>query len=259
MQEIVFVGAGNLATHLTSSLSQAGHHIKAICSRTAESAQILANRVGEGTVALTHLKDLPKADVYILAISDDALSEIIATLPVHCNNGIVAHTAGSIPLSALERFGEQAGVFYPLQTFSKTRDVDFRNIPCFVEGGSSDTEMKLFNLAKSVSSSVQLLHSEARRMLHLSAVFACNFVNHLYDVAANIAQEQGIDPQWLSPLIQETAAKLHQLPAHDAQTGPAARGDKAVLEHQAELLAEKPELQEIYRILSENIYKSFHS
>lgn len=257
-QEIVFVGAGNLATHLAAALAQAGHKVKAICSRTAASAEALARRVGEGATALTNLNHLPPADVFLLATSDDALPDLIAALPAHCRNGIVAHTAGSVSLEVLARFGEKASVFYPLQTFSKAREVDFTTIPCFVEGASAATEQRLLELAQSVTPTVQVLHSEGRRMLHLSAVFACNFVNHLYDVAAGIAREQGIDPQWLSPLIQETAAKLNQLPAHAAQTGPAARGDRAVLEHQAELLAAKPELQTIYRILSDNIYKSFH-
>lgn len=257
-KRIAIIGAGNVATHLAKACHQAGHHILAICSRKLENAQRLASAISTTCLALDHLANLPEADFYLISTSDTAIASIVEQWPENRRNGIVAHTAGSIPLDVLEALKSRVGVIYPLQTFSKERNVDFQKIPCFIEGDSPATEQQLIQLAQSITKLVQPLSSEQRKVLHVAAVFACNFVNHLYDIAVGIAQEQGINPDWLQPLIEETAAKVANLSPHAAQTGPAVRGDQGVLHKQSEMLEHKPELQQLYQLLSQSIYQKFH-
>lgn len=255
---IVIIGAGNVATHLAKACQGAGHQILAICSRNIENVQLLAAAISCECLALDRLEHLPEADFYLISTSDSAISTIVEHWPAHCKKGIVAHTAGSIPLGILSSMQSRVGVIYPLQTFSKERNVDFQKIPCFVEGDSTETEAQLMALAQSITQLVQPLSSEQRKVLHIAAVFACNFVNHLYDIAVGIAQEQGINPDWLQPLIEETAAKVANLSPRAAQTGPAVRGDQTVLHKQSEMLEHKPELQQLYQLLSQSIYQKFH-
>lgn len=258
-QEIVIIGAGNLATHLTLALSRSGHRIKAIYNRTKATARNLADRVGQPDVMIpTDIASLPPADIYLLAISDDALPSLLEQWEPERPTGIVAHTAGSVSINILSKFRERAGVFYPLQTFSKSRTLDFSTIPCFVEAQSTTTEQILLQLGQSISNNVQVLDSEHRQKLHLAAVFACNFVNHLYNIATTFIEKDGGSPQWLVPLIRETAEKITDLHPQQAQTGPALRQDKTVMERHLKLLESSPDLQAIYTLLSKNIYTSFH-
>lgn len=258
VETIAFVGAGNLATHLAQALSKAGHNVKAIYSPSGTSAWELAQKIGDSCKAVSNLEELPLVDIYILAVSDDALPNVVAHWPQHCKGGVVAHTAGSIPMDALASIGGDYGVFYPLQTFSKSRKLNFSTIPCFIEANSEATSQRLLALARTISNAVKALDSDGRAHLHLSAVFACNFVNHLYDVSSQLLANKGVAPKWLEPLIQETAAKALTLSPRKAQTGPAVRGDKGVMEKHLSRLADTPEWQEIYALLSNSIYQTFH-
>ena len=232
----VLIGRGRLATNLQRALLESGHEVVSINSRT--------------------LDGLPlSADVFVIAVKDSALSEVICNATKGRENQLFVHTAGSMPLSLFERHTTRYGVFYPMQTFSKERQADFADIPIFLEANSPETLTTLNALAASISRSVYNLSTEERKYLHLAAVFACNFVNHCYDMAATVLEQHGLPFSVMLPLIDETARKVHELHPRQAQTGPAVRYDENVIRMQSELLAEKPELQRIYLQLSENIHQ----
>ena len=248
--KIVCIGAGNLATHLAIALHRIGHQLLQVFSRTEVSASQLAEQVE--AQAITHIADVrTDADLYLFSVKDAVLPELLAAMPI-CK-GIWVHTAGSIPMAVFAPFTENYGVFYPLQTFSKNRPVDFISLPFFIEGSSSNIETQLYDLAKQLSSRVTILDSARRRYLHLSAVFACNFTNHMYVLADKLLREQAIDPEVLLPLIDETAAKIHDLSPLEAQTGPAVRYDLNVIDKHLELLQDE-RLRTLYSQISKSIH-----
>lgn len=248
---IAFIGAGNVATHLSLALQRAGHAICGVCSRTTGSAQSLGARLQ--CPAVTAPEDLPEAEVYIFSVKDDALAGQIRRLTPRRKDAIFLHTAGSVPLQVFGPYAERYGVLYPLQTFSKSRAVDFREIPCFVEASSPAVLEEIETLAGSISACTVELESGRRRFLHLAAVFACNFANHCYAVAADLLQREGLEPEWLRPLIDETARKIHQLSPEAAQTGPAARGDEKVMAAHRQLLAGNETALAVYETMSRSI------
>ncbi len=253
IEKIVLIGAGNLATQLGLQLFKKGFCISQVYSRTEYPAKTLATKINAGyTVSLSEID--PEADLYICALKDDALPGIVDLLS-HVK-GIVVHTAGSVEMSIFEGKMLHYGVFYPLQTFSKNRNVDFTHIPVFIEANNPDTAQCLKEAAFCLSEKVYEANSAQRKMLHLSAVFACNFVNHLYTLSGEIAKEAGFDFKILLPLIDETAQKVHHLKPLEAQTGPAVRYDKTVMEKHLSLLSSRPEYQQIYRLLSDSIHKT---
>ena len=252
---IVLIGAGNLATHLGLALHQAGHEILQVFSRTQESSDVLATRVGGE--AITDINKLrTDADIYICALKDAVLPQLLPQLCKGRESGVFFHTAGSLPLSVFEGYARHYGVMYPMQTFSKNREVDFSIIPCFVEANSDATLATITTLARSISTNVRCLSSEQRKYLHLSAVFSCNFVNHCYDMAGTLLNEHGLSFDVLLPLIDETARKVHSLTPREAQTGPAVRYDENVIHAQQQLLAEQPRMQKIYELMSKSIHES---
>jgi len=246
----VVLGAGNVATHLSEAFVRAGHAVVQVFSRTAEHASELAVRLQTSwTTSTDAIRQ--DADLYVFAVSDDALESLIKA--VRPNGGLWLHTAGSVPMDV---FGTTArcGVLYPLQTFSRSRNVDFSRIPLFVEARQRDDEELLLNLARSLSSEVRVINSAQRKYLHLAAVFACNFANNMYAQAAEILKKADIPWQTLLPLIDETAAKVHNLTPLQAQTGPAVRNDRRVIEMQKALI-EDAELKNIYELISNQIFK----
>ena len=232
VRSVVLIGRGRLATNLLAALQQAGYDVVSINSRT--------------------LEDLPQeADVFIVAVKDSALKEVIRRATKGREQQLFVHTAGSMPMSLFEGHTSRYGVFYPMQTFSKERLVDFADIPIFVEGA----DPAIRQLAERISRRVYELSTEARKYLHLSAVFACNFVNHCYALSAELLEQHGLPFDVMLPLIDETARKVHELHPHDAQTGPAVRYDENVIRMQSALLANDPELQQIYELLSLDIHR----
>lgn len=254
---ITFVGAGNLATHLAQALAHAGHSIVSVYSRTMESASELARKLGDEAIATDNLESITAADVYIISIKDDAVESIVERWPSTCRNGVVIHTAGTLPMNLIASTSAHYGVLYPMQTFSKDKTLDFNAIPCFVEGNDKISRQVLNALASSVSKTVVELSSEERKKLHVAAVFSCNFVNHMIALGYEILERRGIPPTTLLPLIDETIGKLHTLHPHAGQTGPARRGDKKVIEAHLAELAEDEELQDLYRSISESIMRRF--
>ncbi len=246
---IVLIGAGRLATNLGKALHDAGHDIVAVWSRTAASAEALSRVLGASST--TDVNSLPTdADVYFLCVKDAALAQLIPQVTKGREEALFLHTAGSMPLSLFEGYAVRYGVFYPMQTFSKERQVCFAEIPVFIEG----TDAAIRPLAESVSSRVYELSTDERKYLHLAAVFACNFANHCYALSAEILEKHGLPFDVMLPLIDETARKVHELHPVDAQTGPAVRYDENVLNMQAQLLADTPLMQEVYKLLSRSIH-----
>jgi predicted short-subunit dehydrogenase-like oxidoreductase (DUF2520 family) len=249
---IVFIGAGNVATHLAFALEQAGKQIVQVYSRTEPSARQLADELyTEFTTDLNEINQ--SADLYIISLTDDATQEMAEKLKLA--DKPVVHTSGSLPMDLLRGTSDNYGVLYPLQTFSKNRKVSFREIPVCVEANSPLMLQKLHQLAGEISGHVTEVDSERRKILHLAAVFACNFPNYMYYLAGKIAEEGGFEFNILRPLIEETASKVSKEPPADAQTGPAIRGDQAVIDMHMDGLKDKPALREIYRLISREIGK----
>lgn len=250
--DIVFVGAGRLATNFARALHEKGHRITAVYSRTQASAQALATVVGG--LATDSLSSLPKtADAFIISIKDSALTTVIPALAKGREEQYFYHTAGSMPLSVFDEKLPNVGVVYPMQTFSKERQVDFSHIPFFVEGRSESALQKGCEIALAVSDNVRELSSEGRRHLHLAAVFACNFANHCYALSEEVLREYDIPFSVMLPLVGETAEKVKTMSPREAQTGPAVRYDRNVIDAQSRLLSDKPELQAIYDMMSKSI------
>ncbi|MDR1981133.1 MAG: DUF2520 domain-containing protein [Tannerellaceae bacterium] len=249
--KIVFIGAGNLATCISLGMQRAGMGIGQIYSRTRESAEPLAKRLNcRWTTNLGEI--VPNADLYIFAVKDSALAEVVSS--VKPNDGLWVHTSGSMPMHLFEGYARRYGVFYPLQTFTKERKIQPDGIPVFLEAASEEDMKLLKEIAIALSGRALPLDSEKRKRLHMAAVFACNFTNHMYCLAGKILAEQDIPYDILLPLITETAAKVGDVSPQEAQTGPAVRFDKEVLDAHTAMLAD-PAMRAIYQLISQNIYR----
>lgn len=271
--KIVLIGAGNLATHLGKALHAAGHDMVQVFSRTMQSAETLASLLdAEPLTDIAQVRD--DADVYIFSVKDSALVQLVAQLCRHEADGlgedgavnalrkaekgeherVFLHTAGSMPMSVFKGMAQHYGVLYPMQTFSKQREVDFSIIPCFVEANDEFAQKQIEGLAREISGRVYQLSSEDRKYLHLSAVFACNFANHCYAISQELLEEHGIPFDVMLPLINETAAKVHEMMPKDAQTGPAVRYDENVIGKQSKLLENHPHFKKVYDSVSKSIH-----
>ena len=252
--KVVFIGAGNLATQLSFALQKFGMEIVQIYSRTEASAKKLSSLLQ--TSYTTNIESvIPDAALYFVSVSDDAIVSLMDHL--HTNGGLVVHTAGSVPMEVFAKKFANFGVFYPLQTFSKTRFVDFSTIPIFLEANTPENLNILLEVAKGISQNIFVANSQERELIHIAAVFCCNFVNHLYHLSSMVVQQVGFDFNILAPLLIETAQKAISSGKPDKmQTGPAVRKDMNVLQKHADRLSFCPELQAIYKILSDNIGKN---
>lgn len=249
------IGAGNVATHLGQALVQSGFRVVQVWSRTAASASRLASVLG--CAATNDMSQVSAdADLYVISVKDDALQAVARELCPARRKSMFVHTAGSVPMSCFEGYADHYGVLYPMQTFSKDKDLDFKQIPVFIEASDETTFNALQRVSESVSNHVYKLDGEGRKWLHLSAVFACNFTNYCYAVASRLLQRNGIPFEVMLPLVDETARKAHVMSPIDAQTGPASRHDHAVMARQAAMLSADKELAEIYRLMSAGIEKN---
>lgn len=251
--KIVLIGAGNLATHLGKALHAAGHDMVQVFSRTMQSAETLASLLdAEPLTDMAQVRD--DADVYIFSVKDSALEQLISQL---CGDDekVFLHTAGSMQMSVFRGKALHYGVLYPMQTFSKQREMDFSIIPCFIEANDEFALKQIEGLAGQISHRVFQLSSEDRKYLHLSAVFACNFANHCYAASQELLQQHGIPFDVMLPLIDETAAKVHGMTPKEAQTGPAVRYDENVIGKQIQLLENQPYFQKIYDCMSKSIHE----
>jgi len=250
---ITIIGSGNVATHLTAAFKNAGHKIVQVYSRDLQNAALLAYHVGaDATDDLDHLN--PETDMFIISVKDDVIANVAEKLVPY--DKLRVHTSGSTDIGVLQKLATNAGVFYPLQTFSKTKEVDFWKVPLCIEGSDEGVEKFLLDLARTVSNNVYAVNSAQRRVLHLSAVFACNFPNLLYGVAQQLLAESGMPFEMLRPLILETAEKVQNSSPAEVQTGPAVRGDENTMMAHLQMLNNEPALQEIYTLLSQAIIKN---
>lgn len=247
---IVIIGSGNTAAVLGRKFIRAGHKIVQVVSRNASAASELAYEWDTESVNYQTLINR-QADVYLIAVSDNAIKEVVAGLEFP--GKVVAHTAASVPAEILSRVSEHYGVFYPLQSLNKERKV-LPDIPVFFEGNDERAKSVLESLAHSIAFDHVLTASADERVkLHLAAVVVNNFTNYLYRLAQDYCRREGISFEQLIPLIRETGDRLQELPAAAVQTGPAIRHDTQTIQKHIALLQQHPELQKVYRFLSDSI------
>ena len=247
--KIVIIGSGNVAYHLAKAFTQ----------NNIEVSQIFGRNEGELSKISSEFNipfstdQLEDAEFYIIAVSDSAVENVSEL--IKNENTLVAHTSGSLPMEILKGNYRKAS-FYPLQTFSKTKNLEYSKIPFFIEAENQIDEKSLFELASIISENVETSDYEKRKYIHLTAVFACNFVNHLFARAKEISDSQHLDFNYFIPLIDETVEKIHHLEPKSAQTGPAVRGDERVLKLHEELITNDEHLK-IYQLMNESIKKMY--
>lgn len=252
--KITLIGSGNMAWNLGHALHQHGQIIQQVISKTPESAYELAAKLKAKSTSL--LSELDQtSDIILLCVKDEAIEQVASKINV--NRQVVAHCSGSIPVEVLSKASFCYGVFYPLQTFTKNALKDFMDVPVCVEGCTKETEEILFTLAYSISNQVHRISSIQRLHLHLAAVIANNFTNFLYVSAKEILDRHHLPFDLLKPLITETAKNVQQYDPSQMQTGPAKRHDEAVIQKHLELLANNPEWQQLYNLLSNLIQKQY--
>ena len=253
------IGAGNLAWNLAPALENAGVSVKQVYSRDTVKAHKLANRLYEGEVKEDLDFSKSNADVIIIAVSDDAIEEIAKEVSLP-DNIILAHTSGSIALNALGYAATlNIGVFYPLQTFTKNQQVDFSTIPILIEGDNRQTLDVLSSLSKTLTSNVNIISSAQRQQIHLAAVFASNFTNWMLTQSESILQDANLDFDLIHALIAQSINNAIQSGPQKSQTGPAKRNDFEVLDTHMKLLESKPEHQELYKLVSQQILNHYQN
>jgi predicted short-subunit dehydrogenase-like oxidoreductase (DUF2520 family) len=249
---ITIIGSGNVATHLAAAFKNAGHVIVQVYSRDLQNASLLAYHVR--AEAIDDLNKInTETNLFVIAVKDDAIETVASALAKY--HKLVVHTSGATDLQTLLNHNKNAGVFYPLQTFSKTKEVDFNMVPLCIEGADEQITSQLEELAHTITQNVYHINSAERKTLHLAAVFACNFPNYLYHLAQQLLAEHELPFDLLRPLILETAQKVQDHLPIDVQTGPAIRNDEKTMAAHLLQLAEKPELQQLYKLLSQDIIK----
>lgn len=246
MFKIVIIGSGNVATHLIQAFSE---------NETVDLIQVFARKkknllpfIAPAKI-VDNLSDLKEADLYIIAVSDDAIEQVAKQISFE--NKLVVHTSGSYDFSWISNKNRK-GVFYPLQTFSKNKAVDFKTIPLCLEAENEADYAVLEKIAKSVSDKVYQINYRQRQSLHVAAVFVNNFVNHLYHIGSEICDNNQVDFGILKPLIEETANKINQLPPKEAQTGPAKRQDFNTIERHLNFISDDNQ-KNIYQMLTQSI------
>jgi len=254
--KVAIIGTGNVATNLALALEVGGQFITEIYGRDFTQAMDLANRLYE-----TEPQDFldfseSEAAVFIIAVSDFAIEQIVAQLTLP-SNAILVHTSGSVDIDTLDSAATFNGAFYPLQTLSKTRIISFENVPICIEASTPEVKTVLVDLATSISNFVYELNSNERRTAHLAAVIINNFSNHLFALASDIAKVQEIPTEIFNALITETAAKAIELGPDASQTGPAKRGDKKVIQQHLKQLRNNETLSNIYELMSYSIATRF--
>ena len=247
MISVVILGAGNVGTHLVKAVQSAKNlNLVQWYCRDPKAIQCPVK-----SIELCHdVKNLKMADVYVIAVSDKAVSELSKQLPFE--NRLVVHTSGSVALKLLD-MKHRRGVFYPLQTFSVNSELDFSEVPFCIETMEKEDTKLLKTLATSMGSPFYMINTEQRQALHLSAVFVNNFTNQLYRIAHELTDFKAINFDVLKPLILETAKKIQHTSPYNAQTGPAKRNDQVIINHHLRTLESHPAYQSLYEQLTNSI------
>ncbi|CAI3141517.1 L-aspartate dehydrogenase [Acinetobacter calcoaceticus] len=257
--KISLIGSGRVAFHLAQALLAQGHNIVQVYARDFDKTQKFAEKIQ--AKACQSLQQFQSTDLIILAVSDSAIAELVKQVHELFPETLMVHTSGSTDIEVISHVHDKAGVFYPLQTFSFERDVDWSATPLFVEALADVDQKLLSDLANSLSSRVYQYTSKQRLTLHLAAVFACNFSNYCFDMAKQIVDAEQVDFSLLYPLMIETAKKATENDPMQMQTGPAMRGDQNILAMHQNLLAQanRDDLKEAYQLLSDGILQRHHS
>lgn len=250
---IVIIGSGNIATHLAKSFVNQGHDIVEVYSKTSANAKTLADAVYAYTFTTTFESLNLKADLYLIAVADSAITDVIDELPDSIE-GLVIHTSGATPLDILAKF-KAYGVIYPPQSINKNIETDLSKIPFGIEGNTKEVQDILFNFMQALAPKTFICNSKQRLALHISAVLVNNFPNALYQIANDILQKENLKFDLIKPIILETAQKVQTHLPELVQTGPAIRNDLNTIDKHLQFLSYSKELSEIYQILTDFIIK----
>ena len=251
---ISFIGAGKVSGALCRRMYLSGCKIQKIISRTEKNGLALANLCN--TVWSSESIFTGSEDIIIVAVPDDTVREVLEKISCH-ENTVVAHTAGSLGLDVFPANLKRTGVFYPLQTFSDDRNIEFGDLPFFLEGSDPLSSAILNELAESIGGKTYFVDTEHRRLLHVAAVFICNFTNHMLTAGRQITARAGFPFEVMQPLINETILKACEIGPENSQTGPAYRFDKGTIKRHIDLLSFSPEFQEVYKEVSKSIMKFY--
>lgn len=250
---VSFIGSGNLAWHLAPVLDNTEYSVREVYSLHMRHAEALVQKLYDARVQPTLDFSSSPSRIFIIAVSDDVIAEIVQEI-ILPDDAILLHTSGSQPLHVLGYAAASGiGVFYPLQTFTKERKVDFSEIPVLIESEDGETEQLLLNMGKAISKKVYRISSAERQALHVAAVFASNFTNHMLTISREILADSKLDFEWLKPLIAETINKALSFGSVEAQTGPAKRGDLEILDKHLAYLGRDEAVAGIYRVISQHI------
>jgi len=249
----ISIGAGNVATHLVRKLCNSGYRLIQVYSRTADSANSLAEPYHAGcTISLSEI--IPDADFYLVSLPDQVIPHILAQVKI--KNKLIFHTAGSLGLEVFGKEFRNFGIMYPLQTFNKKVEMNIALVPIFIEANDKHALEEIENIARVITEKVYITDSEIRKWIHLAGVFASNFTNHMLVISSEILREKKLDPALIKPLIEETFRKSLTMDPSEAQTGPALRNDTETLSKHIKMLENRTLLQKIYTFTSESILYS---
>ncbi len=257
IKSVSFIGSGNVATHLAKALANSGINVKSIYSRNIVHAKLLGDLVGaKSTDKISEIA--VDSDLFIFSINDSVIGDLAKKLKEKVGyDAFVAHTSGMVASEIFKEYFNDFGVFYPLQTFKKSRNIDINEVPFLIAGNSNTVENNLFELASMISDNVHFIDDAKRKVLHVAAVFANNFTNFMYSISDDIVQKENVDFQLLKPLIKETAMKIvdGQNPK-EVQTGPAVRNDISTINAHLSYLENNATAKQLYQILTKSIVEA---
>ena len=252
--KVAIIGTGNLATHLARNVEKAGFRVSEVYGRNKSKAHAIANQLYDSNAVNDLDLSNSSATLFFLCISDSAIEEVANKIIIP-ENGILIHCSGATSIQAIAKNDAEYGVFYPIQTFSQKRKIAFEGLNICIEASNVATEDILEDLAKKMGAIPCFMSSDQRIVLHLSAVFACNFSNHFFRIAQELLQKEGLPFGLLQQLTQETINKSFELGPHQTQTGPAVREDYITMAEHEALLSQQPEWKELYLHISEDIIR----
>ncbi len=249
---IVLIGAGNVGYHLGHQFHKKGIQVVQAYSRKLSKARKLAKEIqAKSTNDLKQIST--EADIYVIAVNDDAISEVASELSHRLQKKLIVHTSGSVASTILKPYFKNYGCFYPLQTFSIHTKADFDVLPLCIYSPQKRNRQKLDKLGHLICPNIYEINDYQKSILHVAAVFVNNFTNHLYNVAKGITEEENIDFDILKPLIYETVQKIQDHDPHSVQTGPASRGDKMTIQNHLKLIQDHPYRTQLYQLISSGI------
>lgn len=255
IQSLTIIGPGNVGWHLAHALKEAGYEIRNIVSRNPQNLESMGKILDERVISDLN-QTIEEPDLYIITVPDAEIASVVASLAD--SESIVVHTAGGMDLSVFKDKKDKFGVFYPLQSFTKGTEMRYADIPFLLEADCENTMKALEEVAQKISGSFRRVSAEERIKLHIAAVYACNFSNHMLTIADYLLKKEDQDLSLMLPLLRQTIKKLDALSPKEAQTGPAIRKDQHTINKHLDLLADEPELKELYKAISQSIQKKIY-